>query len=214
LWRLPLHEGISFPSVCQVSVKKRYYKCRFFVIPSYLFTLSSWTILSRLTDLHYNHLLKLSLGTIWTHRVRRRHSSIHSCLFRYQMVWLYAVGDRRKAEPGALDEWWQKKIEVLREKPVPVPLCSPQIPHKLAWYWPWASEIKDRRITAWTAHSFLTSVPDRGEWSAPSPGRFNVGERVCGIQWLGDWASFREVLDVVEKRVPNHHDPTDVQPVA
>jgi hypothetical protein len=31
---------------------------------------------------------------------------------------------------------------------------------------------------------------------------------------MGDWASPREVLDVVEKRVSNHHDPTDVQPVA
>jgi hypothetical protein len=31
---------------------------------------------------------------------------------------------------GALVEWnWQGKTEVLGEKPIPVPLCPPQIPH-------------------------------------------------------------------------------------
>jgi hypothetical protein len=30
----------------------------------------------------------------------------------------------------AMVEWhWQGKTEVLAEKPVPVPLCAPQIPH-------------------------------------------------------------------------------------
>jgi hypothetical protein len=33
---------------------------------------------------------------------------------------------------GVPVEWnWHRKTEVLGEKPVPVPLCPPQIPHKL-----------------------------------------------------------------------------------
>jgi hypothetical protein len=48
-------------------------------------------------------------------------------------------------------EWkWQGKTEVLGKKPVPVPLCPPQIPHGLTW----ASAVRGRRLTAWaTARS-------------------------------------------------------------
>jgi hypothetical protein len=35
---------------------------------------------------------------------------------------------------GAPAEWnWQVKTEILGEKPVPVPLCPPQIPHGSTW---------------------------------------------------------------------------------
>lgn len=41
-------------------------------------------------------------------------------------------------ECGELVEWqWQGEYELLREKPVPLPLCPPQIPHELAWDWTW-----------------------------------------------------------------------------
>jgi hypothetical protein len=51
---------------------------------------------------------------------------------------------------GAPVEWnWQGKTEVLGEKPVPVPLCPPQIPHGLTRYRTRASALRGRRLTAW-----------------------------------------------------------------
>jgi hypothetical protein len=52
---------------------------------------------------------------------------------------------------GAPVEWnWQGKTPVLGEKPVPVPLCPPQIPHGLARDRTRASAVGGRRLTAWT----------------------------------------------------------------
>jgi hypothetical protein len=51
---------------------------------------------------------------------------------------------------GTPVEWnWQGKTEVRREKPVPVPLCPPQIPQELTQNRTRASAIWDRRLTAW-----------------------------------------------------------------
>jgi hypothetical protein len=51
---------------------------------------------------------------------------------------------------GAPVEWnWQGKTEVLGEKPVPVPLCPPQIPHGLTRDRTRASAVGGRRLTAW-----------------------------------------------------------------
>jgi hypothetical protein len=51
---------------------------------------------------------------------------------------------------GAPVEWnWQGKTELLGEKPVPVPLCPPQIPHGLTQDRTRASAIGGRRLTAW-----------------------------------------------------------------
>jgi hypothetical protein len=50
----------------------------------------------------------------------------------------------------AMVEWyWQDKIEELGEKPVPVPLCPPQIPHGMTWVRTGASGVRGRRLTAW-----------------------------------------------------------------
>jgi hypothetical protein len=47
-------------------------------------------------------------------------------------------------------EWnWQGKTEVLREKPVPVPLCPPQIPHRLTRDRTRVFAVRGRRLTAW-----------------------------------------------------------------
>jgi hypothetical protein len=47
-------------------------------------------------------------------------------------------------------EWnWQGKTEVLGEKPVPVPLSPPQIPHGLTRDRTRASAVRGRRLTAW-----------------------------------------------------------------
>jgi hypothetical protein len=50
---------------------------------------------------------------------------------------------------GAPGEWnWQGKTEVLGEKPVPVPLCPPQIPHGLTRDRTRFSAVTGRRLTA------------------------------------------------------------------
>jgi hypothetical protein len=51
---------------------------------------------------------------------------------------------------GAPVEWnWQGKTEVLGEKPVPVPLCPPQIPQGPTRDPTRASAVRGRRLTAW-----------------------------------------------------------------
>jgi hypothetical protein len=47
-------------------------------------------------------------------------------------------------------EWyWQGKTEELGKKPVPVPLCPPQIPHGLTRTRTRASAVRGRRLTNW-----------------------------------------------------------------
>jgi hypothetical protein len=48
--------------------------------------------------------------------------------------------------------WWNDtdgKIQACGVKPVRVPLCVPQIPHRLAWYGTKSSAVKGRRLRAW-----------------------------------------------------------------
>jgi hypothetical protein len=44
---------------------------------------------------------------------------------------------------------WHSNTEVLGDKPVPVPICPPQIPLGRKWDWSRASAVWDRRVTAW-----------------------------------------------------------------
>jgi hypothetical protein len=61
---------------------------------------------------------------------------------------------------GAPVEWnWQGKTEVLGEKPVPVPLCPPQIPHGLTRDRTRASAVGGRRLTAWPMTRVLNPMP-------------------------------------------------------
>jgi hypothetical protein len=50
-----------------------------------------------------------------------------------------------------------------------------------------------------STHS-LTSVLDRGEWSASRTGRFTPRERAPGTHRIGGWVGPRDVLDAVVKR--------------
>jgi hypothetical protein len=66
---------------------------------------------------------------------------------------------------GAAVEWyWQGKTEGLGEKPVPVPLCSPQNPHELPWAQTRASAVRNRRLTAWAMARPAQSVILKGNW--------------------------------------------------
>jgi len=52
---------------------------------------------------------------------------------------------------GAVVEWyWQGKMEVLGEKPVPVPLGPPKMPHELAWHWTWDLAVRGPLLTEGT----------------------------------------------------------------
>ena len=47
-------------------------------------------------------------------------------------------------------EWyWQGKTAVFGGKPVPVALCTPQIPHGQTYVWTWGSMVRGWRLTAW-----------------------------------------------------------------
>jgi hypothetical protein len=56
-----------------------------------------------------------------------------------QMIWVWIV----------TVEYWQGKTEELGEKPVPMPLCPPQIPHGLTRSRTRASAVRGRRLTTW-----------------------------------------------------------------
>jgi hypothetical protein len=49
----------------------------------------------------------------------------------------------------SVELYWQGKFDVLTEKPVPVPLCSPQILYGLTEARTRASVVRGRRLTAW-----------------------------------------------------------------
>lgn len=46
-----------------------------------------------------------------------------------------------------MERYWQGKVEVLGEKPVPVPLCATKIPRGLTWDRIWVSAVTGSRIT-------------------------------------------------------------------
>jgi len=55
-----------------------------------------------------------------------------------------------KNKYGALVEWhWKNKTKIHGEKPVPVPLCPPQIICGLAYNWTWVSEVTGWLKTTW-----------------------------------------------------------------
>jgi hypothetical protein len=57
-----------------------------------------------------------------------------------QMIWVWR----------AMVEWYiDGKTEELGGKPVPVPLCPPQISHRLTWVRTWASAVRGWWLTTW-----------------------------------------------------------------
>jgi hypothetical protein len=66
--------------------------------------------------------------------------SLTEILFIPHTIWVWRT---------TMGWYWQGKTEELGEKPVPVPLCPPQIPHGLTRAWIRTSVVKVRRLTAW-----------------------------------------------------------------
>jgi hypothetical protein len=84
---------------------------------------------------------------------------------------------------GALVEWnWQGKTDVLGEKPVPVPLCQPQIPHGLTRYRTRASAVGGRRLTAWATARPNNSVAKSVSWFLLVSEQ-NMGKEYNDFEW-------------------------------
>jgi hypothetical protein len=49
-----------------------------------------------------------------------------------------------------LNDDWQEKTEVLRKRPIQLPLFQSEIPHHLLWDWIWTSAVTNQQLTAWT----------------------------------------------------------------
>jgi hypothetical protein len=78
------------------------------------------------------------VGWDWVHLVRR---PLFGLLYHPRMLHdeCGAVGGMRIG----------KGNRSIRRKPVPVPLCPPQIPHDLNWARTWAAEVGSRWLNAW-----------------------------------------------------------------
>jgi hypothetical protein len=49
-------------------------------------------------------------------------------------------------------------------------------------------------------NAFLTPTLHEGKWSGSIPGRFTLGERAPGTNWLGHWVDLRDGLQAVGGR--------------
>jgi hypothetical protein len=78
---------------------------------------------------------------LWTHRSPEGYCAI----LRWRWL-VFRVMEHRWIE---ID---REKPKYSGKKPVPVPLCSPQIPHRLRWDRTRASAVRGRRLTSWPAH--------------------------------------------------------------
>jgi hypothetical protein len=90
---------------------------------------------------------------------------------------------------GAQVEWnWQGKTEVLGEKPVPVPLCPPQIPHGLTRDQTRASVVRGWRLTAWAiARPNVTLSLMQSE-------SFSISHQCCWVSFFWDVALLEWVV--------------------
>jgi hypothetical protein len=89
---------------------------------------------------------------------------------------LYLSGDM--SWRARVEWYWQGKTEELGGKPVPVPLCPPQIPHGLTQARTRASVVRGRRLTAWAM--------SRPEWDVtPHLSSLYCSETDCSLRPSG-----------------------------
>ena len=82
-------------------------------------------------------------------------------------------------------EWCQHdKMEVLRQKPVPMPLCPPQILHELTWDWTQACMVRDHQLTVWAMPppAAMDIQKSRNRYIAPST-CYSYMHTTREIQW-------------------------------
>jgi hypothetical protein len=86
---------------------------------------------------------------------------------------------------GAPVEWnLQRKTEELGEKPVPVPLCPPQISHGLTRDRTRTSAVGGRRLTAWAMARPTVVTEDSVQISSVSQGKTRYWILAFGVQRL------------------------------
>jgi hypothetical protein len=61
-------------------------------------------------------------------------------------------------------------LQLLGEKRVPLPLCSPQIPRVLAWDRTCASAVRGRRLTVKAINLLVSEEPEEGSMSLRNVG--------------------------------------------
>jgi hypothetical protein len=76
--------------------------------------------------------------------------------------------------------YWHGKTEELGGKPVPVPLCPPQIPHELTRARTRASAVKDRRLTTWA----MVARPAAISLTCPHFGSYATMDLLYASSWL------------------------------
>jgi hypothetical protein len=104
----------------------------------------------------------------------------------------YEFGERRWNDTD------RGKTEKLEEKPVPVPLCPPQIPHGLTRALTRASAVRGRRLTTWAMATapewyvtpcqviFLDSVPCLNQRSSNCCTR-TTSDTPASFKWYTAW---------------------------
>jgi len=98
----------------------------------------------------------------------------HFILLHWQLLRSYSVNVRWMNWYGALVEYYgQGKIKTLREKPGPVSLCPPQIPHGLVCKWTWASGVRGPGLTVRAIYLW------RGKW--PKNAFYCVDQSQCVV---------------------------------
>lgn len=83
----------------------------------------------------------------WYGKVMNSNFLEYVFLRRCPLLMLYSASDRWLNKYGIfLQCCWQGKTEAFAEKPVPEPLCPPQIPNCLAWDWAQTYAVIAQRI--------------------------------------------------------------------
>jgi hypothetical protein len=111
-------------------------------------------------------------------------NSEREAFFRfYRGLWTATTNGHIVHAPDDISVWWttvewyrQGKIEEIREKPIPVPLCPPQITHGLTRAQTRDSAVRGERLNAWAMARPLNSTLKLGhELFLPNPFHFIIG---------------------------------------
>jgi hypothetical protein len=77
-------------------------------------------------------------------------SGIESTITEATSSLLYQIRMMNDDEYGAIGGMLDRGNRIIWIKPVPMPLCPPQIPHYLTGAWTRAAAVENRRLNAWT----------------------------------------------------------------
>jgi hypothetical protein len=99
------------------------------------------------------------------------------------MIWVWRA---------TMEWYWQGKTEELGEKPVPVPLCPPQIPHGLPRARTRASAVRGRRLTTWAITRPRNRIYSSLDLTSTIALRILPQDSIrvrTKLWWCGNWAN-------------------------